>query len=76
MKLGVKTDEPYAIRKVGEGEGLRICKDLKPHPARVSLRLSRADLSQREKYQNSSFSANWICRAGVAVLVISPAESL
>ena len=37
---------------------------------------SRSDPEFPRKTQNSSFSANWICREAVAVFVISPADSL
>ncbi len=37
---------------------------------------SGSDPEFPRKTQNISFSANWICREAVAVLVISPADSL
>ncbi len=65
---------------LGEGEAPKICK-----PCALTRRAlirrgfaapKRADLSQRERYQNRSFSANWICREKLDVAVIWPAESL
>src|SRR5207249_8967831 len=56
----------------GRGRGSQDLQTLRPHPARFLIRRGfaapkRAGLSQRERYQNRSFSANWICREGVAV---------
>ncbi len=65
---------------LGEGEAPKICK-----PCALTRRAlirrgfaapKRAGLSQRERYQNTSLSASWICREVVDVAVISPAESL
>jgi hypothetical protein len=45
-----------------QGEGLWICKDLRPSPARLIRRgfaaPKRADLSQGERSQKLTFSAN------------------
>jgi len=55
--------------------------NLAPSPGALLIRRGfaapkRAGLSQRERYQNRSFSANWICREVVDVAVIWPAELL
>ena len=55
--------------------------NLAPSPGALLIRRGfaapkRAGLSQRERYQNTSLSASWICREAVDVAVISPAESL
>ena len=72
-------------RSSGLGAGLRFEIDLRPslgarqrflglRPIGLALRAARADLSQRERYQNSSRSANWIWRSRFAVSRMTPAE--
>src|SRR5262249_42529654 len=51
----------------------RASLEASPYRARAPR---RAGLSQRERYQNRSFSANWICREVPLVSVITPADGL